>query len=402
MNKSIIIALAIFFVVLSACDNGEPQIYSFSGKAQKGPFITGTTITVNELNDQLGQTGRAFNTTIGTDDGSFALNNIELNSPYVLLTATGYYFSEIYGELSSGTLTLQAFSDLTDKETVNINILTHVIKGRVETLVNEGLSVIDANEQATNEFLDFLGVDNVQDVDFNKMDISKGDDHNAILLAFSIMVQRYTLWWNERSALTAELTQLLTIIYNDFAPDGDIDDQKIAEQLSTNISYIDFSEIRSNINSRYNKLGINVSLPDFEKYIAAFQKKHIPQQYESFYYPAEAPPFPFSTPESILQNLLFKETSHFKSGSAYCMSAVIPYDANLKIRYASSNNISYLPPIEGWKYSPISSSEIKLEALHQNSIVSILIYLEGTGTGTIEYFENSSDTPTYAKEIYWD
>ena len=31
--------------------------FSFSGKVQKGPFVTGATITVNELNENLGQTG---------------------------------------------------------------------------------------------------------------------------------------------------------------------------------------------------------------------------------------------------------------------------------------------------------------------------------------------------------
>ena len=102
-------------------ENGVTN-YSFSGKAQKGPFITGTTINLNELNTDLGQTGKSFTTSISTDDGSFHLNNIELSSDLVLITANGFYFSEIYGKLSSAPISLQVLADLTDKETININL----------------------------------------------------------------------------------------------------------------------------------------------------------------------------------------------------------------------------------------------------------------------------------------
>jgi len=64
-------------MIISCENNDSPEVYNFTGKVQKGPFVTGTTITLNELNEKLGQTGRTFTSIITSDDGSFELNNIE-------------------------------------------------------------------------------------------------------------------------------------------------------------------------------------------------------------------------------------------------------------------------------------------------------------------------------------
>jgi len=209
INNLLILGL-ILGITISCENNNESTIYSISGKVQKGPFVTGTTITLNELNSNLGQTGKSFTTSITSNDGSFSLTNIELNSNLSLLTANGFYFSEIYGELSSATLSLQAISDLSDTRTVNINVLTHLQKGRIENLVSNGLSFQEANDQARSELLTFLGVTDFIEIDFENFDISVDEDYNAALLAFSIILQRYTMSWNERPTITAELTQLLS------------------------------------------------------------------------------------------------------------------------------------------------------------------------------------------------
>ncbi len=67
--------------------------FSFSGKVQKGPFVTGATVTVNELNESLGQTGMSFTTSISSNDGSFSLNNIEMESDLALLSCNGFYYN---------------------------------------------------------------------------------------------------------------------------------------------------------------------------------------------------------------------------------------------------------------------------------------------------------------------
>ncbi len=130
MKRIHILLFVLIPLLFASCekDDDNSKFYSFTGKVQKGPFVTGTNITLNELNLTLGQTGRSFTTTITTDDGSFSLSNIELFSETALLTANGFYFSEIYGEMSGATLSLQALTDLSEKEKVNINVLTHIIR----------------------------------------------------------------------------------------------------------------------------------------------------------------------------------------------------------------------------------------------------------------------------------
>ena len=232
MKINILLILGLILGVTISCENNnESTIYSISGKVQKGPFVTGTTITLNELNSNLGQTGKSFTTSITSNNGSFSLTNIELNSNLSLLTANGFYFSEIYGELSSATLSLQAISDLSDTRTVNINVLTHLQKGRIENLVANGLSFQEANDQAKSELLTFLGVTDFIETDFENFDISVNEDYNAALLAFSIILQRYTMIWNERPTITAELTQLLSNLSSDFASDGQITNDDLIDTL---------------------------------------------------------------------------------------------------------------------------------------------------------------------------
>ena len=243
---SILLFVVILGLLLTSCDKDKLNISTLKGKAQKGPFVTGTNITLNELNSDLAQKGKSYTTTIVANDGSFNLNNIELNSNFALLTANGYYFSEIYGELSSAPLSLQAITDLSSNESVNINVLTHLIKARIENLVSTGMSFEDANTQAKSEFLAFLGITNTFNVDFEELDISSNEDYNAALLSFSVILQRYTKFLNQKPTLTAELTQLLADISADFAPDGIISQTKIIDTLLHNISQlhlIEFVEI---------------------------------------------------------------------------------------------------------------------------------------------------------------
>ena len=61
-----------------------------SGLVQKGPYINGTQIILYVLDDKLAQTGKVFNTQIADNKGSFELNNVELSSKYVQLSANGY------------------------------------------------------------------------------------------------------------------------------------------------------------------------------------------------------------------------------------------------------------------------------------------------------------------------
>ena len=66
----------------------------------------------------------------------------------------GYYFNEVSGSLSTSNLSLQALADLTDSSSVNVNLMTHMEKKRVEYLMdNSGKTFAAAKTQAQTEIL---------------------------------------------------------------------------------------------------------------------------------------------------------------------------------------------------------------------------------------------------------
>jgi len=401
MKKNNILLLGLLIGLILSCEKkeNESKNYSFTGKAQKGPFVTGTIVTLNEMNSNLGQTGKSFTTSINADDGSFNLSNITLNSGMVLLTANGFYFSEIYGELSGATLSLQALTDLSGKESVNINVLTHLIKGRIEKLVADGMSFQEANDQAKSEIITFLGVTESFENDFDNLDISMNEEYNAVLLSFSIILQRYTGWMNEQPTLTAELTQLLSNLSSDFTPDGLINNRELIDKLLYNISQLNIIDIRNNIENRYSSLGQTVTIPDFERYIAKFQEKYSNNLYTSFTYPSIASPDPETAPDGKIKNILVPSDTVYQA-APYSVAAIIPLNKTLKIKFIGSN-ITIGGPNSGWELINEYPNGFTINSQRQNELMSMLMYLESSGIATIEYYENNSTTPTYTKKIKW-
>ena len=399
------LALIVLLAFTSCTKDNTVSTFSFSGKVQKGPFVTGATITVNELNQSLGQTGKSFTTTITSDDGSFSLSDIEMESNLALLSGNGFYFNEVLGQLSSSQITLQAIADLTNEETVNINVLTHITKARIETLVREGLSFADAKRQAEGEFQDFLGVTEHFNQGFEQMSIASEGDFNAMLLAFSVILQRPSNNIAVVPTLPAELTWLMTSLSTDFADDGAINDQALVDTLLYNISIQNQANIRHRIQNYYSGLGQNVEIPDFESYVAMFQAAH-QELVTEFFYPDEASPAPEIGPDGAVPNILVKDATQFDGERAYVVAAITPLGKTLKVKVTgdvrldgSHNN--------GWVITEQTTNGFTIEAQRQNALVSMLVYLWDEnwggykdGSATIEYYEDS-ETPTFTKQITW-
>ena len=379
-NKTLALSLALIGMLAFASCTKEKAggTFTFSGKVQKGPFVTGTTITVNELNTSLGQTGKAFTTAITSDDGSFNLSNIEMESNLALLSGNGFYYNEVIGKLSTAQITLQAIADLNNEETVNINVLTHITKARIEKLVGEGMNFADAKRKAESEFQDFLGVTNHFSQGFEQMSIASGGDFNAMLLAFSVILQRPTHWEEAIPTLPAELTWLMTNLSTDFA------DQVF---------------IRRHIQDYYSGLGLDVEIPDFESYIRMFQAAH-QELVTEFLYPDEASPAPEMGPGGEVANLLVKDITQFDGDLSYVVAAITPLGKSLKVKITGSIQLDLN---NGWIVTESSHGGFTIEAQRQNELVSMLVYLlddSKDGSATIEYYEDS-DTPTFTKQITW-
>lgn len=265
MKKFLLLNLVILFVI--ACEkNDEPQnnlsFEKVSGFVQKGPYLNGTAVSVYELKDNLEPTGINFPSQILDNKGTFEISNVDLISQFVLLKADGYYFNEIKNESSSGQLTLFALSDLTNKTSLNVNVLSTLEKSRVEYLVSNGKSFVEAKEQAQSEILNIFEMNNTNVTASEELDITKPGDDNAILLAISAILQA--------DLSVAELSELIANISADIREDGVLDDQSLGEALIFNAHKLAPAQIRENLESRYEELNMNVTIPDFEKYLNQF------------------------------------------------------------------------------------------------------------------------------------
>lgn len=234
-----------------------------SGVSQKGPFVKGTSVTIQELDGEtLNQTGRSFKGKIKSDKGDFSVVGVSLSSQYALLEASGYYRNEITGKKSLGVITLNAITDLSNRETVNINLLTHLEYERVVNLVKEeGLSIAKAKAQAEKEIFSAFGIDG----DFAKsedLNIFKSGDGNAALLAISILTQ------GDLDA--AGLTERMTDLAEGFAEKGIWDDAGMKASIADWASEVGVSGGYTKIRKNIEDWKIGGEVPDFEKYVKNF------------------------------------------------------------------------------------------------------------------------------------
>ena len=266
--KKIILLLSLCFAAIS-CDlglNPDNQSgglgYSVNGNVQKGPFTQGTSITIQALDDALNPTGKNYQTKTVDDAGTFGIDN-QIDSRYVEIIATGYYFNEISGRVSNSTITLRALSDLTESGKTNVNLLTTLEIDRVRHLVvSEGMSVSQAREMAEKELFDSFHIPEIVSVSesFDKMDITRGGDANAILLAISATLQ------GKRSE--GELSELVAKIAAELRTAGKIDNASIQTQIRDGGMSVDAPSVRRNLENRYKSLGItDYEIPPFEDYL---------------------------------------------------------------------------------------------------------------------------------------
>jgi len=277
MKKALLMLTVVFLWTCSGGSGGgptEPQeptyvvnLASLSGNAQKGPFNNGTAINIAELTNTLSPTGRNFSTAITDNTGRFSVTNVQLESPYVELRANGYYFNEVSNQISSGQLTLFALSNLSGKTSLNVNILTHLEKNRMTTLIgnpDNPKTFAQAKVQAQEEVFAIFDYSRANVPESELLDISQGGAANAKLLAISAIVQG--------DLTVGQMSELLANISTDIASDGTLDDATLRNTLISNTVNLDLAQIRANLEARYASLGISANIPDFETEVNQFLK----------------------------------------------------------------------------------------------------------------------------------
>ncbi len=233
-----------------------------SGVSQKGPFVNGSSVTVYGLDGEtLAQTGNIYEGKIRSDMGDFSVKVVKLASQYALLKANGFYRNEVTGEKSNSQMTLYALTDLSDRDEVNVNLLTHLAYERSLYLATNSISVANAKKQAEMEVFKSFEIEG----DFasaEDLNIFGENDQSAALLAISVLMQG--------DLKEADFSERLDNYARDIEADGVWDDKKtataIADWASTKSLEGGLAAIRNNIAN----WGLSTEVPDFEKYVNNF------------------------------------------------------------------------------------------------------------------------------------
>ena len=246
----------------SFLDNG-----AISGVSQKGPLAKGSSVTVFELDgtNSLKQTGRSFNGTISSNNGSFKIKNVSLVSSYVHLTATGAFREEISGEKSESSITLRALSDLEGGRTsVNVNLITHLEYDRVVYLLENDpeMGLSEAKKQAEKEIFAMFHIDADKFAYSEDLSIFGSDDADAALLAVSVILPT--------GYSASGIMERLTALSEDMAEDGTWDDKEVMDSLANWAKKIDLDGTLPKIRKNVLSWKISETVPDFEKFVRTF------------------------------------------------------------------------------------------------------------------------------------
>lgn len=235
---------------------------NISGYVQKGPFINGTSISLFELDSNLNQTGRSYSTQIIDNKGTFELENIELESPFVEIKADGFYFNEVTGEKSNSQLTLYSLTNISDSSLINVNILSNLEKNRVKYLVKNGFTFSEAKAKAQEEILAIFSINPQSFSSSEYLDISREGLGNAELLAISVIIQSFRT--------DAEVAELLANISTDIKEDGILDSEALQTDLISQAHYLRLPEVREYIEQRYEGMDVRYEIADFEGVVNNF------------------------------------------------------------------------------------------------------------------------------------
>ena len=389
-----IFCLASIFLIIYTCERGQNDIppkinntgkVTLSGYVQKGPFINGSVITAFELNNNMVQTGKSFSAQITDNSGAFEFKDIELSSKYVKLQANGFYYNEVTDEESTAPLTLSAIADLEDTFSVNVNILTHLEKERIDVLMEKNMDFASAKSEALNNILKIFSINNSDIKAAESLDISKPDDDNAILLAISIILQGF------RSE--AALTELLSNISADIRDDGVLNNDSLGSELINNIKQVDLNNVRQNLEGRYASLGIKTTISDFEKYIKLFTDS-------TNYIETAIITYPNAGKYGL--NLLNENDSVFENESYFSLCANLPPGNSLMIKHnGNKGQLGYPVGQENTGWDDLGPGATGVWRTYQSNRTGYIdmkvIFMDNV---TLYIYENGSEKPTRIKNLY--
>mgnify|MGYP002624139307 CR=1 FL=1 len=317
--------------------------YTVSGRAEKGPFKSGTTITMQPLDLTLNALGSTQTTMTFDDCGNYAFRNTLFKYPYVQVSANGLFYNEVDDYNTRDTqINLQGYADLQNGSKVNVNVVTHLISERVANLVIGGLDFDVALSQAQGELLSAFGLLRLNDKSFTQVSITDGDDYAAGLLAISMPLQY--------SRKGSELISWLTRLRYDFADDGKFTEQN-KEQYKKDRNYLSLSYNVQRLIEKYDEYGVSVSVKDL-KYFYDWDDDGVAGN--EIYDPSQPATYDVTS------------ISAPKEGGTYTVN--VSCNVPLYTSPLNSGDVNEYP-----YYEPVIQSDMGLTAAYNNGILTITV-----------------------------
>lgn len=248
-------------------DGGSTQV-RLRGAVEKGPFVTGSTVTVGVLDAAtLAPNGTTYTTSTTSDLGEFTLLLPTL-AP-IQIEGSGFYFNEAVGALSTAPIVLRALyvPGAGPTQTAHVNMITHLTGERVRTLVSGGATFADAVMQAETELETQLAITepsfdpHAHGVDLT---IAGGDtDANAYLFGVSATLA-YTASLRTPGSADANLQELVNVMTLDLRDDGTLGASVVSE-IHAALLQLSTSTIEDAFSARLLAVGSSASVPDLDR-----------------------------------------------------------------------------------------------------------------------------------------
>lgn len=272
----------------TASQPSAPVRVTLSGAVQKGPFVLGSSVTVTPTaapaptlsantkssaaigaSDSASADGQVFKTETSNDRGEFTVTLAYQGAASI--EATGYYYNEAVGDLSSSPLTLRAMTNVGDTDaSTYVNLVTHLTYQRVQALVAGGATVAEGQAQAETELQTELGFGTSTKA-ADQLNLEGGDNaDDAYLFAVSTVFAQaaYIEAQNStcRNCTDAKLQELVNTTAASFAADGTLSADLKTELVSARAS-IDNAKVEAALAARLQKTGSTATVPSLDRVI---------------------------------------------------------------------------------------------------------------------------------------
>jgi hypothetical protein len=232
-------------LIFSGCSNSDFSAVSSSvGAAVKGPFKSGSTVEVYEINaDGTLKAGPSWTGSVSDDQGNFSMD-LGSFSGAVEVQVTGSYLNELTGVYENASVPLKAvfYKGAEEGLTGNVNTATSLAAEKAKQLMAEGKGAKEAVDQASSDAASLfsfiteaeftaLGAEEPKDY-LKKLDITDiTNAANAKFLLFNAAIMKLSKDIQDAGFTDFDPLELIELMAKNLSPSGSQDWQVTESQM---------------------------------------------------------------------------------------------------------------------------------------------------------------------------